>query len=126
MKKLLILFLFLYASSVVVAQSDAIDDRLLVKYTKQELVEMKNTQPEAYTFLTHCLNKAWYISPLPKEKMKDNNGRIGKIVIKDIDNINFFALNIKIIKDDYQFFAIEGTEKMLVVKSEDHIRKELK
>jgi hypothetical protein len=57
--------------------------------------------------------------------MTSGQTRIGSITINDIKNINFFELNIEIIQDDYQFFAIQGTDQMLVVKSKDHILKEL-
>ena len=58
--------------------------------------------------------------------MKSSNNRIGEIKIKDVNNLNFYKLNIEIIENDYQFFAIEGTDKMLVVKSKSHILKEIK
>lgn len=125
MRNLLLAFVFITVSFSVTAQSDKIDDRLLVKYSVEELNKLKVENPTEYKFINYCLDNAWYIQSLPIEKMKDPKETIGLIVIKDMENINFYSLNIAIIKDNYQFFAIEGTDKMLVIKSEYHILKEL-
>lgn len=126
MKNIILVFTLVLFSFGAFAQSNEFDKRLLVKYTIEELSEIKNENPVQFKYLNYCLDKAWYLSPLPKEKMKDKNSRIGNISIKDINNINFYELNIEIVKDDYQFFAIDGTDQMLVIRSEDHIKKELK
>ena len=125
MKSILIIISIVATSFSAVAQSNNIDKRLLSKYSVEELNAIKKETPQQYQILNYCLDKAWYLSPLPVEKMKKNDGRIGAIKIKDIKNINFFELNIELIQNDYQYFAIEGTEQMLVVKSIDHIIKDL-
>lgn len=125
MKISLLIITLLFTSLHMVAQSNKIDDRLLVKYSVEELDAIKNEKPTEFIFIKYCLDNAWYLQALPLEKMKNNDGRIGKITIQDITNINFYSLDIEIIKNDYQFFAIEGTDKMLVIKSKDHIIKEL-
>lgn len=101
------------------------DNDLLVKFSSDEIENLKNNNVEEYQFLKHCVKNAFYLNPIPTEKMTSGQTRIGSITIKDIDNINFFELNVELIQDDYQFFAIQGTDKMLVVKSKDHIVKEL-
>lgn len=126
MKRVFFVFILMIFSISIFAQTSDFDKRLLAKYSEKELMEIKNTNSEEFKYLNYCLDKAWYLAPLPKEKTKKNDGRVGQITIKDINNINFYELNIEIIKDDYQFFAIQGSDQMLVVKSEDHIKKELK
>ena len=108
------------------AQSKKIDDRLLVKYTSEELRTIKKESPEQIQFLNYCIDNAFYVTDLPTEKANKNDGRIGSIVVKDIENINFFQLGVELVQDDYQYFAIEGTDRLLVVKSIDHIKKEMK
>ena len=125
MKSTLIIIALIASTLSVVAQSQNIDKRLLAKYSVEELDNIKTSSPKEYKILNHCLDNGWYLSALPTEKMKNNDGRIGSIVIKDIKKINFFELNIELIQDDYQFFAIEGTQQMLVVKSKDHILKDI-
>jgi hypothetical protein len=126
MRKLTSAFLIILMSLSVMAQSDKIDKRLLAKHSKSELKALKKNNPSEFKYLNTCLDNAWSIVSLPKEKMKNNKGRIGSIKIKTINKINFFDLNIEIIENDYQYFAIEGTEKMLVIKSKDHILKGIK
>ncbi len=125
MRNFLLALVFIAVSFSVTAQSDKIDDRLLVKFSIEELNKLKVENPTEFKFINYCLDNAWYIQSLPIEKMKDPKEKIGLITIKDLNNINFYSLNITIIKDNYQFFAIEGTDKMLVIKSEYHILKEL-
>ncbi len=125
MRNFLLALVFIAVSFSVNAQSDKIDDRLLVKFSIEELNKLKIENPTEFKFINYCLDNAWYIQSLPIEKMKDPKEKIGLIAIKDLNNINFYSLNITIIKDNYQFFAIEGTDKMLVIKSEYHILKEL-
>ncbi len=125
MKNTLLIIAFSAFSLSAIAQTNDVDKKLLSKYSIEELNTIKTEKPEEYKLLTYCIQSAWYIQALPKEKAKENPARVGSIKIKDINNINFYTLNIELIDNDYQFFAIEGTDKMLVVKSRQHIIKEL-
>ena len=53
------------------------------------------------------------------------NSRLG-MHLNDLENINFFTLDITILDNDYQYFEIEGSDKLLVVKSRKHIENEIK
>ena len=88
---LLIIFLFTVSLSVT-AQSASIDKRLLAKYSKSELKTLQKENPTEYKYLNDCLDNAWSIVALPKEKMKNNNGRIGSIKIKNIKRDMSFVL----------------------------------
>lgn len=124
MKNLLTIVL-LIVSSTIFSQSHNSDRDLLLKYSQEEVEDMKIQNADEYQYLQYCVKNSFYLNPIPTEKMFAGQTRIGSIAIKDIDNINFFELDIEIIQDDYQFFAIQGTDQMLVVKSKDHILKEL-
>ena len=97
-----------------------------VKYSQEEIDNIKAQDVDKYEYLKYCGKNAFYLNPIPTEKMSAGQTRIGLITIKDVSNINFFELNLEIIQDDYQYFAIEGTDQMIVVKSKDHILKELR
>lgn len=125
MKSLLILGLFIF-SSTAFSQSNDSDKDLLLKYSQEEIDNIKVQDVDEYEYLKYCAKNAFYLNPIPTEKMSEGQTRIGLITIKDVSNINFFELNLEIIQDDYQYFAIEGTDQMLVVKSKDHILKELR
>ncbi len=81
------------------------DTRLLEKYSEQELIHLQNSEPAKFEFINYCLEHAFYLTDLPKEKMQTKNDQIGSIEIESIDKINFYALDIKLIQDNYQFFA---------------------
>ncbi|TXB64313.1 hypothetical protein FRY74_11005 [Vicingus serpentipes] len=125
MKSFLILGFFIF-SSTAFSQSNDSDKDLLLKYSQEEIDNIKVQDFEEYEYLKYCAKNAFYLNPIPMEKMSEGQTRIGSITIKDASNINFFELNLEIIQDDYQYFAIEGTDQMLVVKSKDHILKELR
>jgi hypothetical protein len=108
------------------SQTNSSDKDLLVKFSEKEIKNLKESNIEEYEYLKYCARNSYYLNPIPTEKMSAGQNRVGSITIKDINDINFFELNLEIIQDDYQFFAIQGTDKMLVIKSKDHILKELR
>ncbi len=119
MKKIaIIIFVLLAGSGVIMAQGE-IDDRLYDKFSKKELANMSNSD---ISYWTYILDNGYYLTDVPKGK--DTGSRVGKVSIKDLDNINLFQLGLSPIDNDYQYFLIEGTDKMLVIRSHNHIKKE--
>ncbi len=109
MKKLLPTILFsLLALSFVSAQQ--IDDRLLVRFSPDQLEEMKKTQPGEVDLLTYALDHALYISDAPEGKNADLSE------ISNIEEKNFLELGLEI-NDTNQYIRIMGTNKVLIVKS---------
>lgn len=125
MKKTLLIFAFIAASLSIIAQNNKIDKRLFAKYTSEEVKAIKAENPEKYTFLTYCIENAFYIAEMPAEKIKANPTNFGEITIKNINKINFYQLGIEIKENDYQSFVIKDTKKVLMVKSKTHILREL-
>jgi len=123
MKKVLIVFSLLIFTGVLFAQKA--DKALLVKFSKEELTTLKKENPKEYSYLVFCVNNAFYIAEMPEEKIKANPTKFGEITIKNINKINFFDLGITIQEKDYQSFVIKGTKKILIVKSREHILREL-
>ena len=70
MKKTILFFAIALFSATLFAENNDFDKRLLVKYSKEELATMKKDNAEQFKYVNHCLSKAWYLAPLPKEKMK--------------------------------------------------------
>ena len=124
MTRLYLCVLFTFIALTGFSQSKY-DSRLLEKYSDEELTHLKDNNPAEFVFVNYCLEHAFYITDLPKEKMESKNDQIGSIVLESLDKINFYALDIELIQDNYQFFAIEGHDKLLVIKSIDHIKKEM-
>ncbi|CAG5087649.1 hypothetical protein [Parvicella tangerina] len=103
------------------AQSPDIDDRLLVQFSQEELETMDKQE---LAFHTYCIENAFQVMPFPKEKAGDAaiNGARN---IKDLSTINFFELNITLKQDEYQYFTLLGTDKMLMIKPITLIKQEL-
>lgn len=102
------------------SQHQDYDSRLLATFTEAEISEM---DAETLAFNTFCIENAFEVMPFPTEKEGDAaiNGARN---IADLDNINFFELNITLKEDQYQYFRLLGTDKMLMIKPISLIKKE--
>ncbi|MES2588899.1 MAG: hypothetical protein V4622_07960 [Bacteroidota bacterium] len=112
LKKTSLVFLFFIGSSVVFSQE--IDNRLLKKYSKTELINIKKNDVQEYNFLVKAVKEGVYVSNIPTSKGK----RItydGTLNIDPNQDHTFISLE-KEITDEYQFYRIEGTQKMLVIQ----------
>lgn len=112
MKKTLILLVLAFTTSIYYYSQD-IDKRLLKKYSKKEIKAIQKNTPDEYTFLINALEKGVFISEIPEKKAST-------IVFDGTLNINpnevhtFMSLG-KEITDRYQYYKIEGTNKMLAI-----------
>ncbi|MBX7094227.1 MAG: hypothetical protein K1X56_05860 [Flavobacteriales bacterium] len=121
MKKMIMsLFLAVFLTAGLSAQSSDWDVRLLSKYSKEELTEMKSNTPEKLAYLNKVAKSGWVIMDLPAEKSNAHEIR-GSVAISDLKNVNLFALGLSPEKKNYQYYRINGTNKMLVVLSEEII-----
>ncbi len=115
----------MFSGSMLFGQNTEFDSRLLVKYSVEELNNIEKENPSEIRFLLHCIESAQYITPFPEGK-EGVVEIIGEMEIRDINNINFFELNVELIQDNYQYYAIKDSNMLLVIKSKDHILKTLK
>lgn len=126
MKKVLVILIsIMFSGSTLFGQNTEFDSRLLVKYSVKELNKIEKENPSEIRFLMHCIENAQYITPFPEGK-EDAVEIIGEMEVKDINNINFFELNVELIQDNYQYYTIKDSKMLLVIKSKDHILKTLK
>jgi len=126
MKKLLVVLIsIIFSGSMLFGQNTDFDSRLLVKYSVEELNNIEKKNPSEIRFLLHCIESAQYITPFPEGK-KDAVEIIGEMEVRDINDINFFELNVELIQDNYQYYTIKDSNMLLVIKSKDHILKTLK
>ncbi|MCE3297321.1 MAG: hypothetical protein K0R65_3035 [Crocinitomicaceae bacterium] len=94
--------------------SQEIDNRLLAKYSKEEINSIRKNNPEEYTFLVNALDKGVVISEIPAQKAKDIVFD-GTLEIDPNGTHTFISLG-KEITDRYQYYKIAGTSKMLTIK----------
>ncbi|MGV3630699.1 MAG: hypothetical protein ACO1O6_05820 [Bacteroidota bacterium] len=110
LKNTLLLLLLVTASY---GFSQEIDQRLLAKYSREEIASIQKNNPEEYKFLIKALDKGVFVSEIPAQKAKD-------IVFDGTLNIDpnathtFISLG-KEITDRYQYYKIAGTTKMLTI-----------
>ena len=111
MKTIFILLLTLLVSGAVSAQQ--YDQRLLNAYSTEELASISQEKPELIAILNYALDNASYIAETGN---KDNSG-LTSISLESTKTSPCFAeLGIKI-SDQNQYYKIQGTYKILVVKS---------
>ncbi len=89
------------------------DTRLEPHYSREEIQKMIREDVARYKFLVNCLNKAIFIAEIPAEKA-DGIKFNGTLNIDPDQNHTFLSLGLAI-TEEYQYYKIEGTNKMLVV-----------
>jgi len=122
MLKQIIVFTSISLLSSLGFSQEKFDQRLLEKYNVEQLSKIQRENPSDLEFLTFCLDNAFYIAK--HDPAKDNKDLI-RIKIADIDNINFASLGIDLQEKSYQYFLIEGLNQLLVLRSIEHIKKDM-
>jgi hypothetical protein len=110
LKKVLIAGFLLFGVSSVFSQE--IDKRLLKSYQESELRNLLDTNKERYELLVYALDEGLQVLTIIKEK---GVAMTGSISLPN-EPYNFADLGLKITEVD-QYYSIEGTEKVLTVKS---------
>lgn len=95
--------------------------RLTEKYSEVEINQMKIDNPAYYNMLVYALDNACYVTDLPKGK---SDAVTGTVSMDPNKAYTFAELGLEI-KRENQYLKIEGTSKMLVVKSEWVLNNEL-
>lgn len=112
LKKIILFSLFFIGTTALFSQE--IDQRLLKKYSKKELLEMQKNDPQEYQFLINALDKGLFICEIPSQKGKEVTFD-GTLKIDPTQTHTYISLG-KEITDKYQYYRIEGTTKMLVIQ----------
>ena len=69
-------------------------------------------------------SKGYYFLNVPEKK--NYNERIsGEIFIKDTSMVNFNEIDVQFIMDDYQYYLEKNYNLLFVLKSVNHIKKEI-
>jgi hypothetical protein len=116
---------FLILSSFLTAQNNSnYDVRLLELFSENEISNIMEEDPYRIQLIEYCLDHAFYF--VETSKSKDFSERIsGTVKIDDVENFNFFKLEIEMLENDYQYFKVKDKELLLVVKSGQHISSEI-
>ena len=116
---------FLIITSFLTAQSaDKYDARLLELFSQEEINNITKEEPYRIQLIEFCLDHAYYF--VETSSSKDFTDRIsGTVKIADVENFNFFKLEIEVLENDYQYFKVKDKDLLLVVKSGQHISTEM-
>jgi hypothetical protein len=90
------------------------DERLLAKYSIEVLNKMKTDSPEEYSILLNALERGIFIGDIPTEKGKDVKFD-GELAIDPSKKHDFISLGIELKENEYQYFKITGTNKLVGV-----------
>lgn len=121
MKKIYLVALLMSLGFVSLAQNETIDARLNSKFSKQELKELQSKNPGELAFLNFYVANAYQVTPMPSGKGGTHEIK-GSIKVADLNNVNIYELNLSPLQKDYQYYTIEGTDKLLVILSDEQIR----
>lgn len=113
MMKLILVVVVVLITAFGYAQSDH-DVRLLERYTESELTTLEESEPEAYAVLLNALEKGIFIGEIPTQKGKDVQFD-GALDIDPEEEHTFISLGIELKENNYQYFKITGTNKMVGV-----------
>ncbi len=82
-------------------------------------MQLKN--PDTYAYWNFYTANAYQITDLPSEKSNAHEIK-GTIKLSDINSVNIFDLHFTPSVKDYQYYRIEGSNKLLVIISEEQIK----
>ena len=121
MKRLLFAITFVLLIYSAGAQNATYDKRLLSKFSEKELQEMERKSPETFNYWNYYSANAFQVMDLAAEKSVAHEIK-GTLQISNINAINIFDLKLTPAAKDYQYYKIEGTQKLLVILSEEQIK----
>jgi|688.fasta_scaffold1072684_1 mannitol-specific phosphotransferase system IIBC component len=116
------LFLLIFCFITFLSFSQDYDKRLEKLYSVEELTALQKENPSKIITLNYAIDNAVYTSDLPLEKKSEFTKSINYDFKK---KPNFIELGLKI-ENQSQYFRINGTNKILVIKSEYLLNYELK
>lgn len=122
---LFILFMFSFFGLFAQNKSDTQPDiRLLEVYPAEKLDYLQNNNPVEIVFLNFKLDNSYLIEEASSITLDMSS--LKRVFIDDLNSFNFFKLNIIPQNNERTFFLIDGTSKVLVVKSDGEVSAEFK
>lgn len=121
MKKLVTLLFIVFASNLLFSQTGNYDTRLLSKFSDKELQELKKNNADSYNYWNFMVANAYSVMDLPSGKSNDKEIK-GSVKITDMAKVNILELRLMPISNQYQYYKIEGTTKMLMILPEEQVK----
>jgi|SRR5690554_1728338 len=97
---------------------DAHDERLLERYSVEELNTMQSENPEEYAILDHALEVGISIGDIQEGKEIVFDG----VLDKDPNQAHtYISLGLELIDNKYQYYRFKDSNKMVIVRPKDRI-----
>ena len=75
--------------------------------------------------LNYLNENGYYFLDIPNEKSFSNR-LAGKILISDTSKLDIHQIDVEFLMNDYQYYLVENYNLLLVLKSINHLKKELR
>tara|TARA_B100000965_G_C19415127_1_gene679544 strand:+ start:303 stop:656 length:354 start_codon:yes stop_codon:yes gene_type:complete len=104
---------------------------ILVVFSFELIAQESNDDKEAAEFFSVISQKkyaeefGYYFTKLPEGKNYQERIK-GEVIINDTNNINFDKINVSFLANDYQYYLVKNYNLLLVLKSINHLKKELR
>jgi hypothetical protein len=98
-----------------------VNSKLLIKYSKSELQQMKKQNKFEYDLLVYSLDHAMYITNYSEEK-GENDG----VVDMPDENLTYLELGYNLNEIENQFYKIKNTNKGLMILSRKALELQMK
>ena len=90
--------------------------------------DLKNQELEDFLSMKKNLNylnkNGYYFLDIPKEKSFSNR-LAGEILISDTSKLDFNQIDVEFLMNDYQYYLVTNWNTLIVLKSIDHLKKEM-
>ena len=100
--------------------SQNFDSRLFSRFSESELIEIQKNDPKKLAMMTYALDHAIFFSKSANSKLLEL-----EVIQRPLPNKTYIDLDLTI-RDENQYFKIEGEEQLLVVKSKWVLTHEMK
>lgn len=117
MERLSLLFMFFLFSNPFFSQKETSSNNLV----NQELIDFLTNKKT----LNYLNKNGYYFLDIPKEKSFSNR-LAGTILISDTSKLDIIQTDVDFLMNDFQYYLVSNWNTLLVLKSIDHLKKEMK
>ena len=133
MKKIILLFFFVFSVITAFSQVSQIDSRLYAKYSEEELLDMQQNRPYDLEYLNWFVENSYVIKDVanpealnyPKLKYMDKETKMesSEVTEFDAENFNIMEYGFEILARSSNVYLIGNTGKILVFYSSSDLTK---
>ncbi len=113
--KILLLLICFITGGAVTAQT-AIDERLRVKFTEEQLNQLKTNSPQILSYWEYYLDHAYTVGAAPEGKdIKD----LPLVVFTDRETFNILSIDIHMLRSSNRYFRVARSGELFILLSNE-------